>query len=265
MFYDEARLAHLIRHRNIVRVQRVGEDADGPFLIMDYVEGMPLSTVFRRLAKNGEFLPVQLAVCICRQIALGLHAAHEVRTPDGSLLELVHRDVSPNNILVGFNGSVRLADFGIAKARDNVGHTSIGFVKGTPGYMSPEQLLFQDVDRRSDLFALGVIIYELLSGRRLYGGRRQNARDRVLSELPPDILRLRPEVPVDLANLVRELLTKSPRLRPRTADEVASRLNRILRGLVEGQRPQSLADYMDLRFRHTGSACNRLRRTNDLG
>ena len=251
MFYDEARLAHLIRHRNIVRVQQAGEDADGPFLIMDYVEGVPLWTVLRRLTKSGEFLPVQLAVCICRQIALGLHAAHEVRTPDGSLLELVHRDVSPNNILVGFDGSVRLADFGIAKARDNVGHTSIGIVKGTPGYVSPEQLLFQDVDRRSDLFALGIVIYELLSSTRLYGGRRENARDRVLSELPPDIVRLRPEVPGELAELVRELLAKSPHLRPRTADEVASRLNQILRGLVEAQGPQSLADYINIHFRHT--------------
>ena len=251
MFREEARLACLIRHRNIVRVRKDGEDADGPFMIMDYVEGVSLWTMLRRLTKSGELLPIQLAVGICRDIALGLHAAHEARAADGSPLSLVHRDVSPNNVLVGFDGSVRLADFGIAKALDNVSHTSIGFIKGTSGYVSPEQLLFQDVDRRSDLFALGVVLFELLTSTRLYGGPRKSARERALTESAPDIVLLRSEVPADLADLVRQLLAKAADLRPRTADEVASRLDHILQSLAHTRSSVSLAAYLNLHFRHT--------------
>lgn len=169
MFLDEARIAGLLRHPNAVSVLDVGEDDHGPFLVMDYVDGIPLSSILRRVRKGGDHIPVQLIVSIVAQAAHGLHAAHELQNYDGTPLGLVHRDVSPQNILVSFNGIVQMTDFGVAKALGRVTKTQSGVLKGKYGYMSPEQLRFQEIDRRSDVFALGVVLFELLAGRRLYG------------------------------------------------------------------------------------------------
>ena len=196
MFMDEARVAGLVRHPNVVSVSDVGEDGDGPYLIMDYVEGVSLSRLFRQAARDRRQVPLQVAVRICKDAAIGLHAAHEVRAEDGSPLNLVHRDVSPQNVLIGFDGSVRVTDFGIAKALGNANQTTAGVLKGNMGYLSPEQLRFEEPDRRSDLFSLGVTLYELLSGERLYSNKAGfEGTRRILSEPAPDIRAVRPEVP----------------------------------------------------------------------
>lgn len=228
MFMDEARLAGAVQHPNVLSVLDVGEDEDGPYLIMEYVDGVPLSALVKEAQRRGQMLPLQICVRIAADVARGLHAAHEARGPDGMPLGLVHRDVSASNVLIGFDGAVRVTDFGIAKAIGNFTHTSIGVLKGNRAYLSPEQLRFETIDRRSDLFSLGVVVYELLAGHQLYGGdSAELAARRVLTEPPPDIAEERTDVPTELSELLFELLAKDRDARPATAGEVAARLDRI--------------------------------------
>lgn len=229
MFLDEARVAGLVRHANVVAVLDVGEDVDGPYLVMDYVEGVSLSRFVRARAKVGTHLPVPLCAQIIAQVARGLHAAHELAGSDGAPLDLVHRDVSPQNILVGRDGTVRVTDFGIAKALGRSTHTSTGVLKGKVGYMSPEQLRFERVDRRSDLFALGVVLFELVHLRRLYsGGDGAEVARCILHEVPPDLGEGRADVPPALVELSFQLLAKDREDRPATAQEVAERLEELV-------------------------------------
>ncbi len=226
MFLDEARLAGLIRHANVVSVLDFGEDTEGPFLVMDYVEGLSLSRFVRHHAKLGALLPVPLCARIGAQIACGLHAAHELVGADGVPLQLVHRDVSPQNILIGHDGLVRVTDFGIAKGMGSATHTSTGLLKGKVGYMSPEQLRFEPIDRRSDLFALGVVLFELLTSRRLYAGDdASEVARRILHAPPPDLGELRPDADPELVELLFELLAKQRDDRPASAAEIAVRLD----------------------------------------
>ncbi len=248
MFVDEARLAGLVRHPNVVGVSDVGEDEDGPYLIMDYVEGVSLSKAIREL-EGRQSIPMQVAVRICLDVAMGLHAAHEVRSEDGTILNLVHRDVSPQNILIGFDGTVRVTDFGIAKALGNASQTNTGVLKGNMGYLSPEQLQFEEADRRSDFFSLGVTLYELLSGARLYPNRDGfDGTRRILSEPPPDIGEVRNDVPPELVELLFEMLSKEREARPPTALEIASRLEGILAPLIAEEGSVTVADYMEQHF-----------------
>ncbi|MFL5308470.1 MAG: serine/threonine-protein kinase [Polyangia bacterium] len=267
MFMDEARVAGLVRHPNVVSVSDVGEDADGPYLIMDYVEGVSLSRLFRQAGRDGRQVPLQVAVRICKDAAIGLHAAHEVRAEDGSPLNLVHRDVSPQNVLIGFDGSVRVTDFGIAKALGNASQTTAGVLKGNMGYLSPEQLRFEEPDRRSDLFSLGVTLYELLSGERLYSNKAGfEGTRRILSEPAPDIRAVRPEAPEAVAKLLLEMLSKATTGRPATALEVAARLEGILVALLATEGSMTVADYMERHFsaardRHRAVLTEQLRRS----
>ena len=241
MFLEEARLAGLIRHPNVISVLDVGEDGDGPYLVMDFVEGLPLGSLLALLGSREELLSVQTCVRIGIQLASGLHAAHEVRGHDGHPLNLVHRDLSPQNVIVGYDGIVRITDFGIAKAGGRSLRTSTGILKGKMSYMSPEQLQFEEPDRRSDLFALGVVLFEMVSGRRLY--RNSEGADgarRILHEPPPDVGEIRPEVPASLVELLFRLLAKKPADRPATAAEVARRLEEILVELLADEGAEQL-------------------------
>lgn len=245
MFLDEARVAGLLRHANIVSVLDVGEDGDGPFLVMDYVEGVSLSEFIRHHATEEEPIPASLCGSVVAQIARGLHAAHELVGADGQPLALVHRDVSPQNVLVGRDGLVRVTDFGISKALGRSSQTSTGLLKGKVGYMSPEQLRFEVVDRRSDLFALGIVFYELVTRRRLYKESDSNAvARRILGEPAPDIGDQRPELPVSAVELCFRLLAKRPQDRPDTAAEVADALDEAF-ALDD---PVDLGAYVELRF-----------------
>lgn len=252
MFMDEARLAGLIRHPNVVRVFEIGEDGDGPYLMMDYVEGLSLARVARQAAGDRRPMPMQVALRICQAVAAGLHAAHEVCAPDGTPLNLVHRDVSPHNVLIGFDGAVRVTDFGVAKAVGNASRTSAGVLKGNMGYLAPEQLRFEEPDRRADVFSLGVTLFELLSGARLYANRAGfEGTRRILTEAPPDIRTVRGDVPPALAQLLREMLTKEINGRPATALEVAARLEPVLQVMATREGVLTVADYMDHHFAAT--------------
>ena len=228
MFLDEARLAVLIQHPNVVRVEELIE-AEGTYLmVMEYVHGTSLFEVLRRLARQGRRLSPEFAVWIGVQVADGLHAAHELRGPDGSLLDVVHRDVSPQNILLSFSGHVKVIDFGIAKSRQRMDLTSTGVIRGKLGYMSPEQANADPVDRRTDVYALGIVLWEMLTSRRLFRGKTEvELLDKVRHPRVP-----RPSlygsVHPGLENVVMDALAPPKEMRIGSAHELRSRLLKVM-------------------------------------
>ena len=252
MFVAEAKIAGLIHHPNVVSVLDVGDDKDGPFMAMEWIEGVSLGHLIAASRGADELVPVGLCLDIVAQVARGLHAAHELETHRGEPMALVHRDVSPQNILVGFDGVVKVTDFGISKVLGMGNNTAHGILKGKMGYVSPEQLRFDVLDRRSDLFSLGVVLYEALAGRRLYsskGNAPENIARRILKEDPPAIGDLRRDVPPRVEELLLEMLAKDRGHRPSTAAEVADRLDAIrIDEMDSDQGEASLGSYVKRLF-----------------
>ncbi len=218
MFRDEARVASLIRHPNVVSVADVVEGEGELFLVMDYVESAALSTLWRAAAERGERLPPAVAVRIVADTLAGLHAAHEVVDLRGEPLHVVHRDVSPQNIIVGIDGVSRLLDFGIAKAAHRIAETQSGGLKGKLAYMAPEGIRGESVDRRADLFAAGVVLHEALTGQRLFEGENELDTLRRVSEahfVPPSVAV--PGLPRALDGVIARALTPLPSQRFPTA------------------------------------------------
>ncbi|HKO91370.1 MAG TPA: serine/threonine-protein kinase [Polyangiaceae bacterium] len=205
---EEARLAARIRHPNVVPVTEVDSDAHGVFLVMEYVEGEALSGLVRLLRDSNHRLPTRLIARIMNDALAGLHAAHELRDSEGQLVGLVHRDFSPQNILVGIEGVARLADFGVAKAASRTVRTKTGLVKGKVAYMSPEQARGHKVDRRCDVWAAGVVVWELVTGRKLYDHEDDVATLlSVVTEEPPRLGTVLQGVPASLDDAVAYALT----------------------------------------------------------
>jgi serine/threonine protein kinase len=167
-FIQEAKLTSHIDHPNVLETFELGMQAGEPFLVMPLLRGVPLSRVLGSLRRRGERLPLELSVWIAAQVAGGLHAAHQITSPDGESLHVVHRDVSPQNVMLGYRGEVLLLDFGVAKLFESGKATASGVIKGKFAYMSPEQLRAEVVDRTTDVFALGVVLFEMLTGRPLF-------------------------------------------------------------------------------------------------
>ncbi len=246
MFLDEARIAGLIRHPNVVSVTDVGEDDEGPYLVMDYVDGVSLSRFIQRIREEGREMPLATALEIVRQVAAGLQAAHELTDPGGEQLQVIHRDVSPQNVLLGFDGYARLTDFGIAKALGRSSKTQTGMLKGKFGYMAPEVLRFEDPLPQSDLFSLGVVLYESLTCERLYPSSKGPAAARaILNDPPPDIAEAVGDAPDALVELVFSLLAKDPKHRPASAGEVEATLRRILGEVTEDVPPPPLSRLLE--------------------
>ncbi|MBK8170562.1 MAG: protein kinase [Sandaracinaceae bacterium] len=170
MFVDEALISARIDHPNVVHVEELGEFDGTKFLVMEYVHGCSLSQLLGTLARDSRRLAPELAVHIAVRVAEGLHAAHETVDDEGNLLNIVHRDVSPQNVLISSRGHVKLIDFGIAKARGRAVQTTSTSLKGKISYMSPEQAYGRSLDRRSDVYALGVVLWEMLTVRRMFSG-----------------------------------------------------------------------------------------------
>ena len=199
MFMDEARLAARIRHPNVVPTLDLENGPDGLFLVMEYVEGDSLLSLLKLTSRAGRKIPAPIAIRIVLDVLAGLEAAHDLTGSRGEPLRIVHRDVSPHNILVGVDGIARITDFGIARAEERISATREGQVKGKLAYMAPEQTSGETVDMRADLFAAGTVLWETLAGRRLFGGQTDgevvrallvNAIPRLKSEWPegPDAL-----------------------------------------------------------------------------
>ena len=218
MFIDEARIASRLSHPNIVHVHELLELEGELYLVMEYLEGETLSALLRKLQQNEKRLPHSVCIYVLSQVAAGLHHAHELRDPNGVLYEVVHRDVSPQNIFIGYDGSVRLIDFGIAKARDRSSQTASGTIKGKFSYMSPEQITMGHVDRRADIYACGALLHEMLTMRRLFSGNHVQLAHRAISdEAVPRLDTILPDFPGRLADVVEKALQRNPADRFATA------------------------------------------------
>jgi serine/threonine protein kinase len=225
MFLREARLATLLRHPNVVHAFGFGEIDGELFLAMQYVEGEPLSRVLGAGKTPGRGLDPVLVAWVLAEACDGLHAAHELRDESGRLLRVVHRDVSPHNVMISYDGNVKVVDFGVARF-DTAGRaTRTGEVKGKMAYMSPEQALGEELDRRSDLFSVGAMLFECLTGRRLWGeGTDLELMRKIALERPPRLDGALPGAPPVLVELQAGLVARDPGARPSTARDVAMQL-----------------------------------------
>jgi len=225
MFLDEARLAARIRHPNVVAVLDVVHDEGELLLVMDYVQGESLSRLARSVRPGS--IPTRIAVTVMTGVLHGLHAAHEATTEQGEALHIVHRDVSPQNVIVGTDGVARVFDFGVAKAAHRVQTTQDGSVKGKIAYMAPEQLLSEEVDRRADIYAAAVVLWEALTGERLFEGENQGRVIRkILDEAVPVPSTVVPGLPKALDEAVMRGLERDVTKRWQTARDFAAALER---------------------------------------
>jgi hypothetical protein len=219
MFLDEGRLAARLNHPNVVQTYEIGEFEGRNYITMEYLEGQPLNRIVERFAAGGG-LTAAMALRIVIDALAGLHYAHELLDFDGTPLDVVHRDITPQNVFVTYEGQVKVVDFGIAKAVDSSTETMVGIVKGKVAYMAPEQARGEAVDRRADLFSMGVVLWELLSGRRLWEGLTDIAVvGRLVQGDIPELERVRPDLPSALCRTCMRALHPDPEQRPRTALE----------------------------------------------
>jgi eukaryotic-like serine/threonine-protein kinase len=228
-FLDEARIAARVRHPNVVSVLDVVSDAEELFLVMEYVHGETLARLVRAASQCSERVPLPVSAAIVSGVLHGLHAAHEATNEEGEPLGIVHRDVSPQNVLIGTDGAPHLVDFGIAKAIGRTQTTRDGQLKGKLPYMAVEQLRGQPVSRRTDVYAACVVLWELLTGERMFQGEDAAIYGKVLDgcRVPP--IELVPELPPELDALVMRGLSLDPEARHSTARGMALELERIVR------------------------------------
>ncbi|MEJ7730571.1 MAG: serine/threonine-protein kinase [Polyangiaceae bacterium] len=247
MFLDEARLAGRIRHPHVVDVYDIEAIGEKLMIIMEYVEGAALSTLMRRLASADAPLPLGIGLRIVHETLLGLHAAHQLTDDQDRSVGLIHRDVSPANILVGVDGITRVTDFGVAKARGRITSTREATIKGKPAYLAPEQLGDEVLDARVDLFAVGIVLWECLTGSPLFGAESDVATFmRVLHHPIPPPSSLRPEVGFALDEVCLRALERDRLRRYASAAELADALELAAGKLFAPQRSvgQLVADLM---------------------
>ncbi|HZI11878.1 MAG TPA: serine/threonine-protein kinase, partial [Myxococcus sp.] len=246
MFIDEARIAARLNHANVVQIFDLGAEGDSFFIAMEYIHGEDLRRLWRHSELRGQPVPVPLICRILIEACAGLDYAHKRTDPtSGRPLGIVHRDVSPQNILVTFEGGVKVVDFGIAKAADQATITRSGVLKGKYSYMSPEQSNGQRVDCRSDIFALGVVLYELLTGSRLFKRANDIQTLSAVSEcrvIPPSHVTTR--VPADLDTIVLKALAKDPAERYQEAAHLQAALEGWLQVNGLPASPAHLSAYM---------------------
>ena len=229
MFLDEARLAMVLTHANIVQVFDVGHADDTYFIVMEYVEGVNLRRVFQRLSERGQRLPAHYAVYLMMEVCKGLAHAHDQRDGDGRPLGIVHRDISPPNILISKSGEVKITDFGLAKAATQLEQTDAGIVKGKFSYLSPEAANGVTVDHRADLFAVGILLWELLANRRLFVGKTDlDTIDLVRDAEIPALSLFNRDVTPQLEQIVSRALAQDVRARWHSARDLGDELARYL-------------------------------------
>ena len=229
MFQDEAKISVQLTHANICQIYELNRIGPSLYIAMEYVPGKDLRSIFERARKKGEPPPVPLVCYVIGKLCEGLDYAHRKKDQHGRDLNVVHRDVSPQNVLISFEGEVKVIDFGIAKAAGKVTKTQAGILKGKFGYMSPEQIRGLPLDRRSDVFAIGVCLYELLTGERLFVGESDFQvleKVRKAEVLPPSTYNRK--IPEALERIVLKALAKDPADRFQYASELADELQRFL-------------------------------------
>lgn len=245
MFQDEARLAARLQHPNVCQAYDLGIEGDVLFIAMEYVHGVDLAQLFAELFKLDTMLPVSLAVRIAAETAAGLHHAHEFTDEKGRSLEIVHRDVSPSNVLVTFEGCVKVCDFGLARATDRLNRAQGRSAKGKLAYRAPEQLDSGTVDRRADVFSLGVVLHELLTGKRLFlrAGDVETLAAVISAPIPPPS-KFNDEVPPALDEVVLKALARAPAKRFQSAQALQLALESWLRDTRDPSTGVHLAKFL---------------------
>ncbi|MEO6776966.1 MAG: protein kinase [Kofleriaceae bacterium] len=257
LFLDEARLAATLDHPHIAHVYDMGKVDGHYFFTMEYIHGQDVRATLRRTARFEQKFPIDHAVLIVHAIAAALHYAHERRKPDGSLLDIVHRDVSPSNVLISYDGAIKLVDFGVAKAATSSVKTRTGTLKGKIAYMSPEQAKGATVDRRSDVFALGIVLWELITTQRLFKGDNDLATIQlIINSRPQPPRELRPECPEELERITLKALSNDPDTRYQTAEELQLDLEELARELRLKQSSIALRSHMQELFAEEIQAWN---------
>ncbi|HEX6245906.1 MAG TPA: protein kinase [Polyangiales bacterium] len=242
MLIDEARLAARVCHPNVVTTLDVVQSDGELLLVMEYVHGESLAKLSRWAGERGEPIPLAIACAIVADVLHGLHAAHEARDEQGAPLGLVHRDVSPQNMLIGVDGIPRIADFGVAKAAGRAQNTGDGILKGKLAYMAPEQLSSGEVSRASDLFAAAVVLWETLAGERLFAGKNHaETTFKLLSAPIPPLRAKSPGVSAELEAVVMRGLARDPTARFASARDMAL----AIEGCAPSVRPSELAAWVE--------------------
>ncbi len=229
MFLDEARLSAHLTHSNCVQVFDIGVGDNAYFIVMEFVDGANLKSIVESLRKQGKEFPVSYAAFIALEICKGLSYAHELRDPSGQDLHIVHRDMSPPNVLITKYGEIKIVDFGLAKANSQLEKSEPGIIKGKFSYLSPEAAMGQEVDARTDIFAVGIILWELLTGQRLFMGDTDfQTVKKVQQAIIPSASAINPQVPADLERILAKTLTREPDARYRTARELGQDLSKLM-------------------------------------
>ncbi len=229
MFLDEARLSAQLSHSNCVQVFDIGVGDNAFFIVMEFVDGANLKVIFEHIKKSGRDFPVEAAVHIALEICKGLAYAHELTDPHGIPLHIVHRDMSPPNVLVTKNGEVKIVDFGLAKANSQLEKSEPGIIKGKFSYLSPEAAMGQEVDARTDVFAVGIILWELLAGQRLFLGDSDfQTVKKVQAAIIPSISQLNKSVPDELDRIIQRALARDPGKRYATARSLGRDLSKFM-------------------------------------
>ena len=245
MFLDEARMAASIHHPNVVETYEVGRDDGLFFIVGEFVPGQDLNRLLRRVEEQEKTLSQGMVAKITSQICFGLHAAHETRDKDGNPLNLIHRDVSPNNILISYDGYVRLIDFGVAWAQNKMAQTESGALKGKIGYISPEQITGQAIDRRSDIFSVGVLAYTMATLTHPFPG--DSDAERLNKIITGDMLapsEMLPDIDPEFEEIILKAMATSPGDRFETAAEMGKALENFAERTGDAIKAESLGVLM---------------------
>ena len=266
MFMDEARIAALLNHPNIAQIYELGNEGGSPFLAMEFVSGRSLSAIFKKSLTRGLTMPEHIVAGIMSGIVRGLAYAHERRAPNGQPLNLVHRDVTPQNVLVSHDGQVKLVDFGIAKAANQVARTRHGVIKGKYSYMSPEQVRSKPLDGRSDLFAVGILMYEALTAHRPFKrGTTVETLKAVIQDLPPDPRRYNAAISKPMIDIIARSLFKKTSRRFADANTMLSALEKVLHDHEEPVTAEVISHWVNQLFEADEDRAERTIVLQDIG
>lgn len=248
MFVTEARIASRITHPNVCQVYELGIERDELFICMEYLKGIPATSILKA-HKPLNPVATNVAVAIAQQVCAGLQFAHDLKDEAGNPLGIVHRDISPGNIFITTTGSVKVLDFGVVKAKDSTYKTRTGALKGKFGYMSPEQIMAEELDHRSDIFSLGICLVELLTNRRLFTRESEFTTLKAITENPiPTLHSMRSELPIELSNVLEKALARRADERFSSMKEFASALGEAMKdhgGIADSGQ---IADYVETKF-----------------
>jgi len=249
MFLDEARLAARLNHPNVVQTYEVGQDGASPFLAMEFLDGQSLNVLQRRTHSLGRKIPVEVALKIFYDVIDGLHYAHELKDFDGKTLGVIHRDVTPSNIFIKYDGTTKLVDFGIAKSTTNKEKTKAGMLKGKMAYMAPEQFKDAPITRTVDLWAMGIVMWETLAGERLFRGKNDfDTVQAVMKREIPKLSQKRTDVPAEIDALIAKALERDSSKRFATGEEMKTQIEDLAFKIGKPLRKTDVAKLMQELF-----------------